>query len=302
MVVDVNVRPMGKRVAVTGGSGAIGAPILGELRTHGWEVRSLDRVRCGVPGVPTTIVDVSVLGDLVSALRGFDAIVHLAAIPAPRIESDNRMFQLNTQASFNVLEAASLLGINHVVMASSINAMGMTFNLQPCVDYLPIDEGHPCRPDEPYGLSKLVGETLASGFARRYPSLSISSLRLPMVMTANLYRTFKPRGEYWRNSLWSFVDARDAARAVRFALEASWTGHEVFLIAADHTAVDMPTRELAARWYPEVPLRAELEGRAALISTAKAARQLGWRHEHNFAAAVEEFRDSPPMAPASLPR
>lgn len=281
---------MGKRVAVTGGSGAIGAPIIGELRAHDWEVRNLDRVRCTVPGVPTTRVDVGVLGDLVSSLRGFDAIVHLAAIPAPRIEADNRMFQLNTQAAFNVLEAASLLGLNHVVMASSINAMGMTFNLQPCVEYLPIDEQHPCRPDEPYGLSKLVGETLADGFARRYPSLSISSLRLPMVMTAELYRTFKAGNDFWRKSLWSFVDARDLARAVRLALEVPWRGHEVFLLAADHTAVEVPTRELATRWYPGAELRAELPGQAALVSTAKAARLLGWRHEHRFAAGVEEFR------------
>ena len=283
---------MRRRVAVTGGSGKIGYHIIRDLLEHDYEVCNFDQVRPTAPMVHTVVVDVTCFGDLVSCLQGFDAIVHLAAFSSPKQVANNRTFRANSQSDFNVLEAAAILRINKVVMASSLNAMGMTFNVQPCVEYLPLDEEHPCRPDEAYGLSKLVAETLAHGFARRYPEMSISSLRFPMIMRPEQYRSFKANADNLYRSLWAYTDVRDAVRAVRLALEAEWKGHEVFLIAADHTLSSTPTRELVARWYPAVPLQSDLPGNAALVSTRKATRMLGWRHETNFAAALEEFRES----------
>lgn len=281
---------MRKRVAVTGGSGKIGSYVIRELLEHDCEVCNIDQVRPTVALVHTLIVDLTCFGDLVSSLQGFDAIVHLAAISAPRQVANNRTFRINAQVDFNVLEAAALLGIKRVVMASSLNAVGMTFNVVPCVEYLPMDEDHCCRPDEAYGLSKLVAETVATGFARRFPEMTISSLRFPMVMTPDAYRSFKQDADYLRRCLWAYTDVREAARAVRLAIEAEWRGHEVFLIAADHTVADMPTSELVARWYPAARLQKALTERAALVSSRKAERLLGWRHEREFSAALQEFR------------
>lgn len=283
---------MTKRVAVTGGSGNIGGAIIGELQQSGWHVVNFDRVKSPLPRIQTIDVNTASFGDLVSCLRGFDAIVHLAAISSPGRESNIRMFHVNVQSTFNVLEAASLLGINRVVLASSLNAVGMAFNLQPCVEYLPIDESHPCRPDEPYGISKLVGETVADGFARRFPEMTISSLRFPVVMTADMYRRHNPDADYWCRCLWAYADAREVARAARLALEAKWQGHEVFIISADHTASATPTRELAARFHPTIPIKGDLKDHAALLSSAKAERLLGWRHERDFSASLREFHVS----------
>ncbi|MCB1103192.1 MAG: NAD(P)-dependent oxidoreductase [Opitutaceae bacterium] len=283
---SVPARP--RRIALTGGSGGIGAVIAKELIAAGHVVHNFDQTKLAMPGIHTVIIDVANFGDLISGLKSYDAIVHLAAISAPGRGSSNRIFQVNTQSTFNVLEAASILGIRHVVLASSLNAMGMTFNLKPCVHYLPLDEDHPCEPDEAYGLSKLVGETVADGFARRFPEMTICSLRFPMVVMPDFYRKSGRDEQFWKRALWSFCDAREAARAVRLGLDATWRGHEVFLLAADHTPSPVPSAELAAQWYPDVPLRSPLPGHAAFVSAAKAERMLGWKHERTFEAAMRE--------------
>lgn len=282
-----------KRIALTGGSGGIGVVIARELIAAGYVVHNFDQTKLAVPGIHTVILDVTNFGDVVSGLKGYDAIVHLAAISAPGRGSSNRIFQVNTQSTFNVLEAASILGIRNVVLASSINAMGMTFNLKPCVHYFPLDEEHPCEPDEAYGLSKLIGETVADGFARRFPEMTICSLRFPMVVMPDFYRNSARDEQFWKRALWAFCDAGEAARAVRLGLEAKWQGHEVFLLAADHTPSSVPSSELAAQWYPDVPMRAPLPGHAAFVSAAKAERLLGWKHERTFAGGVAEFAPNP---------
>lgn len=264
-----------------------------ELLAAGHVVHNFDQVKCTVSGIHTIPLDVTNFGDVVSAFRGYDGIVHLAAISAPNRAPNNRIFRDNTQSTFNVLEAASILGIRHVVLTSSINAMGMAFNVQPCVHYFPVDEAHPCAPDEAYGLSKLIGEIVADGFARRFPDMTICSLRFPMVAMPEFYRGSGRDADFWRKCLWAFCDGREVARAVRLGLEAEWRGHEAFLLAADHTPSPVPSAELAAQWYPDVPLRAPLPGHAAFVSAAKAERLLGWKHERTFAGVLVEYAAPP---------
>lgn len=283
----------GLRIAVTGGSGEIGGFILRELRDAGCKVTNFDITRSTEPGIHTVQLDAANFGDVVSCLRGYDGIVHLAAVSRPGIMAGHRMFATNTQSTFNILEAAATLRINRIVLASSLNAVGMAFNLRTQVDYLPLDEAHPCRPDEPYGLSKLLGERTAGGFARRYPDMAISSLRLPAVMTPGAFKRFDPAAAYLPRSLWAYADVRAVARAFRLALQVPWRGHEVFMITAEDTASERPSRELAAQHYPGVEIRAALEGTAAMISAEKARHLLGWRHERSFATCLREFQNEP---------
>lgn len=288
--------PKPQRVAVTGGSGAIGGFILRELRQNGCAVTNFDLTKSAEPGVHTVQLDASNFGDAVSCLRGYDGIVHLAAVSRPGQMSGHRMFAINVQSTFNILEAAVVLGIKRVVLASSLNAVGMAFNLQPNVAYIPIDEAHPCRPDEPYGLSKLLGELTADSFARRYPDMTISSLRLPAVMTPEAFRRFDPAAAYLPRSLWAYADVREIARSVWLALSAGWRGHEVFMIAAGDTACESPSRELAARYYPGIELRRDFSGRESMLDASKAQRLLGWRHERDFITSLREFQTEPSPA------
>ncbi len=167
------------RIAVTGGIGRIGIYTVRELQNHDYEVRNLDAVRPAQKNIPTTIVDLANFGDLVSCLNGFDTVVYLGAIAAPGRTSNNAVFRVNTQSTFNVLEAASILGIKKICLASSINALGMGYNLERLFQYFPIDEQHPCQPDEAYGLSKKVGEVTADAFSLRFPWMTICSMRYP---------------------------------------------------------------------------------------------------------------------------
>jgi len=79
--------------------------------------------------------------------------------------------------------------------------------------------------------------------------------------------------------LWAYTRYDAAARACLLALEAPFTGHEVFYIIGPDSLLDMPTLELAARFFPEVPVRGDLGGRNSFFSSAKAERLLGWRHD-----------------------
>jgi nucleoside-diphosphate-sugar epimerase len=78
-------------------------------------------------------------------------------------------------------------------------------------------------------------------------------------------------------ALWSYIDARDAARACRLALEADFGGHQAFNICARSTMMDTPTRQLVARYLPRVSdLRNGLDDRSSGYSIDKAKRMLGF--------------------------
>ena len=88
-------------------------------------------------------------------------------------------------------------------------------------------------------------------------------------------------------ALWSYIDARDAARACRLALEANFTGHQIFNIASPHSLVDIPSRELVNRYLPQVTdLRAGLEGVCSGYSVAKAKNLLGFEAKLFFSRLI----------------
>lgn len=277
------------KVAVTGGSGSIGAYTVKEFTEHGYEVRNFDIAARTGEGVPCTRVDFSNFGDVVSVLQGYDAIVHLAAIIAPGRTSNNQIYRTNVVSTFNVLEAASLLGIRKICLASSINAIGAAFNVENHFKYFPVDEEHPRNPDEAYGLSKQTGEILADGFALRFPEMTISSMRYPAVFTPERYAMLDGETPKRRKALWCGADIRDIVRANRLAIEAEWTGHEVFFLNMANTTSETPTAELIATYFPDVELREEFPGNKALISSRKAERLLGWKAELDFREEKQKY-------------
>ena len=284
---------MGKdieKVIVTGGSGKSGRVVLQDLIEHGYRVHNLDLVPPQDTAVDFSIVELTDFGQTVSALRAIDArmqgaeaVVHFAAIPGPGRRPDEITFEINTLSTYNVFRAATLLGMKRVVWASSETTMGLPFDEPP--PYVPLDEKAPVRPEWSYSLSKVLGEEMARQFSRWYPDIPFIGLRLSNILGEADYRMFPdfwefPRERKW--NLWSYVDARDVAQAVRRGLEAEIGGAENFVIAAGDTVMKKTVRELMAEVFPGVPIAEGTGDFDTLLSIEKARRLLGYSPKHSW--------------------
>lgn len=275
------------KVLITGTSGKVGYWTAREFQAQGWQVFGLDQRAPGHDKFEWRIADLSDLGQVYGLMALFrpDAVVHLAAIPWPGEHAPDLVFRNNALTTYNVLQAAADLGVRKVVTASSESAYGLVFHrhrFSPL--YLPLDEAHPLLPQDPYGLSKQVGEAACAMFHRQ-AGIQAVSFRISHVMAPNDYRDFEAqRADPLQPFLfWSYVDVRDVATACRQAVETDGLGAEAFLIAAPETKMTTPTRELLAQYWPGVKdIRAPLEGTASCLSTAKAARMFGFRAQRSW--------------------
>jgi nucleoside-diphosphate-sugar epimerase len=278
------------RIAVTGGSGKLGKAVVRDLAEHGYDVLNLDRLP------PATVapgefvrVDLTDFGQVVEAFSGLDehgavdAVVHLAAIPAPGMQPNAATFASNVPSTYNVFAAARMAGITNVVWASSETVLGLPFETPP--PYIPVDEEYPVRPESTYSLGKAVEEEMARHFTRWNPQLKLIGLRFSNVMEPHDYEAFPgfnadPHVRQW--NLWGYIDARDGAQAVRLAIESDITGFETFIIAASDTVMSTPSAALAASVFPNVELTREIVGVETLLSIDKARRVLGFEPAHSW--------------------
>jgi nucleoside-diphosphate-sugar epimerase len=274
------------RIAVTGGSGRIGRAVVGLAIAQGHAVVSLDRAAPPAEHAASDAVDCveANLTDYASferAITGCDALVHLAAIPSPRGLPDYEVHNNNVVSSYNALSAATRVGIRRVCQASSVNATGAAYSRWPRYDYFPLDERHPTYNEDAYSLSKWVCEQQADSFVRRYETMTIASLRFHWVVPDRATATSRglDADGVLVKQLWGYTVLDAAARACLSSLTANFTGHEAFYIVAADTMMDLPSAALRERFFPEVPLRAELLGRQSFFSSAKAEQLLGWRHD-----------------------
>ncbi|MET0813200.1 MAG: NAD(P)-dependent oxidoreductase [Microbacterium sp.] len=276
------------RIALTGSSGKLGTVVARELRANGYDVIGLDIT--GERGPAFVQVDLTDYGQVVDALTavgdrhaGFDAVVHLGAIPAPGIRSDVATFHNNMTATFNVFWAAVRLGIRRIVSASSETVLGLPFDVPP--PYVPVDEEYAPRPESVYSLVKTLEERLAVELVRWHPDLSITALRFSNVMVPEDYAAFASfdadaRLRKW--NLWSYIDARDGAQAVQRALEVALPGFDQFIIAAADSVMSRPNAELVAEVFPDVPIAREFGEHETLLSIDKARRLLGYEPRYSW--------------------
>ncbi|HEY1093766.1 MAG TPA: NAD(P)-dependent oxidoreductase [Glycomyces sp.] len=278
------------RVAVTGGSGKLGRACVRDLVEHGYEVLNLDRAPSPDGLAPFIQIDLTDHGQVVSALTGvddrydrLDAVVHLAAIPAPGLRPNSAIFHNNMLSTYNVFAAAKTAGIDNIVWASSETVLGLPFETPP--PYLPVDEEYAPRPESTYSLVKTLEETMVDQLCRWDPELKATGLRFSNVMYVEDYAAFPafnddPTLRDW--NLWSYIDARDGALAIRLGLEREGTGKEVFVIASPDTVMSTPTPELVETHYPDLELKRPVEGHETLLSIDKARRVLGFDPKHTW--------------------
>jgi nucleoside-diphosphate-sugar epimerase len=288
-----------ERVAVTGGNGWIGGRIIEHLNDHGYETvdlaRGKRREEVSDTYLTTDLLDAGeVYGSLAAA--GADALIHMGTIPHPLNNPGYVTFASNVMSTYHLLEAAGALGIDRVVVPSSVNALGAAFQeAETEVQYLPVDENHPPTPRDPYAISKHAIEVTADGFGRMPDGPdSIASLRYPWVGASDEFqerlveqdRTVetgtlrRPTGE--RNEFFSYVHVDDAAAIARRAIEVDLDGHEVFWAVAADTTMETETADLIDHFYPEAEIRREFEGTEGLIDVSKAGDLLDWTPEFSW--------------------
>jgi nucleoside-diphosphate-sugar epimerase len=265
------------KVVVTGGSGKAGRAVVPDLLEHGYDVLNVDLRRPAERSSGFLQADLTDYGQCLAALHGAEAVVHLGAIPAPGLQTEEVTFRTNIASTYNVFEAARILGLQRVVWASSETTLGLPFDRQPPI-YAPIDEEHPLFPESSYALSKVLGEEMGRQF-HRWTGIPVVSLRFSNIMEPPDYAAFPafqadPLLRKW--NLWGYVDARDVAQSCRLGLSAPISGAESFIIAAADTVMRAPNTELMARVFPGVPLREGIGNHETLLSIAKARRLLGY--------------------------
>ncbi|WBB68448.1 NAD(P)-dependent oxidoreductase [Micromonospora sp. WMMD812] len=287
------------RVVVTGANGKLGRAVVAHLRAVGVDVLAVDRAAGRDPrdvDGEFLLLDLTDYGQVVEALTGsadehggrVDAVVHLAAVPAPGLLPNATTFANNSAATYNVFAAARAAGIKRVVWASSETVLGLPFDTPP--PYAPVDEEYAPRPESTYSLNKVLEEEMARHFCRWDPDLVMVGLRFSNVMDVEDYAPFPsfdadPRLRRW--NLWGYIDARDGAQAVERALAHERPGADVFIIANADTVMSRSSASLMAEVYPDVEVRKDLGEHETLLSIDKARRVLGYEPRHSWRDHVD---------------
>lgn len=284
-------------IIVTGGSGKVGRACVKDLMEHGYKVASIDLSRppgLSNPPKPTDVnftrTDITDFGQVMAAFSGINTrieetvtgIVHLGAIASPGEAPDHVIFEVNTISTYNVFEAARRLNIRNVVWASSETVYGLPYPGGPT--YVPVDEEIE-EANWSYSLSKLMGEKMAGQFARWDPETKIVSLRFSNVQEPNDYANFPGYDKDAKTrafNLWTYIDARDAAQAIRLSLEAKLKGAHVFGIANNNSVMTQSNDKLLDEVFPGAKRKRKLEPNESLISIEKAKRMLGYEPKYDW--------------------
>jgi nucleoside-diphosphate-sugar epimerase len=294
------------RIFFTGGSGKAGRHVAPHLAEQGHQVTNADLVPLSHPEVADLTVDLTDAGQTYSALAGlasqveldlpepptYDAVVHFAAVPAILLRSDATTYATNVLSTYNVLEAATRLGIRKIVFASSETTYGVCFaqgERRPL--YLPVDEDHPTVPEDSYAMSKVAGETTARSFHAR-TGADIYGLRINNVIEpheyAEMFPAFLADPSLRRRNLFAYIDARDLGQMVQRCLETDGLGYQVFNVANSDMSVAATTQEVRDRFYAGIEVRREMGRDETFYAIDKARDLLGFAPRHSWRDLLPE--------------
>lgn len=173
------------RILMTGASGQIGSELLQVLRRkHGGEnvlatdiqPLSSSELRASGPFETLDVTQAARLDELIAKHR-IDTVYHLAAILSATGEKNPRLaWNVNMNGTYNVLEAARVLGLKRVYLPSSIAAFG------PETPRYETPQETILRPKTMYGVTKVAGELLADYYVRRF-GVDVRGCRFPGIIS-----------------------------------------------------------------------------------------------------------------------
>ena len=288
------------KIFVTGGSGKAGKHLILYLLEKGYSVVNADLVPLVMDGVDNINLDITDSGQIFNALSGyanipelksgeglksFKAVVHLAAIPRILVKPDNETFRINTLGTYNVMEAATKLGIKKIIFASSETTYGFCFAQgNPIPKWLPIEEDYETSPTDSYGLSKVLNEKTGEAFQKR-TGIDIYALRIGNIIEPDEYHRFE---EFCENpsirlrNLFNYIDARDLAQAIELCIKKDGLGYEVFNVTHNINSVSLTTEEIIKQFFPNVKMRRDMEKYESILSSKKIRDVLGFNPAHDW--------------------
>ncbi|MCL6549925.1 MAG: NAD(P)-dependent oxidoreductase [Acidothermus cellulolyticus] len=279
----------GARVLVTGAAGLIGKATITHLLSHGVDVTGLDLRAVRISDCRFVEGDVCDIEVMLPLIERSDMVVHLAGVPGLEHADPVTTYRVNVMGTFVVLYCAAVAGIRKVVYASSINANGLPLSSKSVLpSHFPYDESEQGDITDWYSLSKLTNESTAAMIHLRW-GLALAGIRFPLVRDiaaedgARFGQHIKRlMAENPRRAVcegWSYLDVRDAARAVFAALTHPTDPMRGYLVAADRTYLATDTENALSRYAPHVP-RDLIPGRRVPLDLRRAENDL------NFTATI----------------
>ena len=285
------------QILVTGASGFLGRHVAREFRERGHEVRGFDLAPGSDDGITVVEGDLTDASSITEAASGADVIVHIGAIGDVYLAGEQPALAagVNVLGTANVIDAALANGAR-VVYASTWEVYG-----EPT--FQPITEDHPTRPDHPYNITKLGGESLLLS-ATHLRGLSAVALRLGTAYGSGLrpnsvFRIFIDRamrgepitiqgdGSQGRQ----FTHASDIARAFALAAMSDVSGQAFNVVAPEMTSIRRLAEGVVSRFPTELTFGPPRPGDVppALVSPDRAKAVLGWEATMPFDRGLEEL-------------
>lgn len=301
------------KILVTGGAGFIGSRVVHQLLKAGHRVTVFDNLTTGsehaVAEAATFVKgDLRKADEILSALDGHDAVIHLAAqaLVPESVADPRKAFDINLVGGQNLLDAIKHHGIKRLVYSSTAAVYGNPVKV-------PIEEDDLKMPINPYGATKFAFEQLLHAYHKSY-HLNVVMFRffnpygpteahdpethaIPNFILAALQD--KPIPLYWGgNQVRDFFFVDDIARAHVMGLEQS--GFHTYNLGSGtgHLVKDVVEKifELTGRRPPIKALGERAGDPPRLLADISRARdELGWKPEvsleDGLRRTIQAFRD-----------
>jgi len=292
-------------VLITGASGRLGEYVIRDLQDD-YELVLFSRRQPPEEfgDLPWIEGDLNSFADCQRAVAGVDAVQHLGAQPWPVDHPNMRdraaeqgipfdaTFKTNMLGTYYLMQAAVEEGVQTVVMAGSNCALGHGFRISDTpfpIEALPIDETHPCYPEDSYSYSKRAGEDLLASYTRAY-GIRTYVTRIAGICPPERRQTMADNvkaASGWSDWMWCWVGSEDVASAHRLLMEAAadLPLHDVYYLNADDTTLLEPSRQVVEQFKPELAeLARNMSGHESFINCNKLKNTVGWQHKTSWRA------------------